>query len=49
MKLPHVHLRIAVHTGDVVTAVLGTRHWRYDLLGDDVIKTKELLKDAHNG
>ncbi|XP_078334027.1 adenylate cyclase type 8-like [Crassostrea virginica] len=49
VKLPHVHLRIAVHTGDVVTEVLGTRHWRYDLLGDDVIKTKELLKDAHNG
>lgn len=49
VKLPNVHARIAIHTGDIVTAVLGARHWKYDLLGDDVIRAKHLLERAHNG
>lgn len=49
IKLPNVHVRIAVHTGDIVTAVLGARHWKYDLLGEDVIRAKHLLGRAHNG
>uniref|UniRef100_K1QSM2 adenylate cyclase n=1 Tax=Magallana gigas TaxID=29159 RepID=K1QSM2_MAGGI len=49
VKLPNVHARIAIHTGDIMTAVLGARHWKYDLLGDDVIRAKHLLERAHNG
>ncbi|XP_062612231.1 adenylate cyclase type 6-like [Saccostrea cucullata] len=49
VKIPNVHLKIAVHTGDISTAVLGTRNWKYNLLGNDVIKAKALLKQTQNG
>lgn len=49
VKFLNVYVWIVIYMGDIVIVVLGVRYWKYDFLGDDVIRVKYLLERVYNG
>lgn len=49
VKFLNVYVCIVIYMGDIVIVVLGVRYWKYDFLGDDVIRVKYLLERVYNG
>jgi len=38
-----VHLRVGVHTGRVISGVVGLRRWKYDIWSEDVELAQHIL------
>lgn len=49
VKFLNVYVCIVIYMGDIMIVVLGVRYWKYDFLGDDVIRVKYLLERVYNG